>query len=56
MKYQILTISDITLAAELERAARQGFEFVTILEKILPNASSDFVGWRVLLRSVKGGK
>lgn len=53
MKYKLITIADKDLVPELEKLSRMGFDLVEILEKVLPNASSDFVGWRVLLRSVK---
>jgi hypothetical protein len=51
MKYKLLTIADKDLTKTLEAEAKGGFEFLTILEKITPSASSDFVGWRVLLRT-----
>ena len=54
MKYKLLHVADKDLVSTLEKEHKSGYELVEILEKILPNASSDFVGWRILLRKRNG--
>lgn len=48
MKYKLLTIADKDLVTTYEREGKLGYEFLHILDKITPNASSDFVGWRMM--------
>lgn len=48
MKYKLLTIADKDLVATLEKESKLGFEYLFTLEKIMPSASSDFVGWRMI--------
>lgn len=51
MKYKLLTVLDKDLVKELDSQSKTGFEVVEFLEKVNPSASSDFVGWRILLRN-----
>lgn len=48
MKYKLLTVADKDLVVTMEREGKLGFEYLFTLEKILPSASSDFVGWRMM--------
>jgi hypothetical protein len=50
MKYKLLIINDKDLVLELERQAKLGFDFVEILEKNVPNSSSDITSYKILLR------
>ena len=48
MKYKLLIIADKDLVTTLEKEFKLGFEYLFTLEKIIPSASSDFVGWRMM--------
>lgn len=53
MKYKLLIINESDLTKELESQDRNGFVPIKFLEKILPDAYSDKVGWKVLLEQLK---
>lgn len=53
MKYKILTIADKDLVDFLNKEHKNGYEPMQWIDKIIPNATSDFVGWRILFSKVK---
>lgn len=53
MKYKILLISEKDLVSQLEIQSKMGFEICEFLDKVTPNASSDFSGWKILFRSIR---
>lgn len=53
INYKLLTISDNSLVLELDKEEKLGFELYNILERVLPSASSDFCGYKILFRRIK---
>lgn len=53
LRYKLLIVSENNLVAELDGQVKLGFELFSILDKINPDSSSDFSGYKILLRSIK---
>jgi len=49
-KYKLLIINEKQLIEELENQAKLGFDIVEILDKQIPNSSSDVTAYKILLR------